>query len=202
MNRAIRRRRSSRELTPAKGEASLDAFARALFLDRDGVVNKDLGYVHRIQDFHLIPGILPLCRIFHENGFKVILITNQSGISRGYFSEGDFRELNDFLVKVFSDQDVPITDTYFCASQDDEDPNRKPNQGLFLRAQKEHAIDMAHSIAVGDKETDITAAVRAGVGTTVLYCPRPLESNTQASFVVNDLMEIVDIGKREGLLCS
>jgi D,D-heptose 1,7-bisphosphate phosphatase len=180
----------------------MDALHRALFLDRDGVVNEDLGYVHRIQDFHLTPDIVPLCRAFHEQGFEIVLITNQSGISRGYFSEKDFREGNDFLLKTFSDKGILITDTYFCVSQDDDHPDRKPNPGLFLRAQREHSIDMPRSIAVGDKETDITAAARAGVGTTILYCPRPYGSGTKARFVVSNLIEIVEIGKREGFLCS
>ena len=167
------------------------------------MVNEDLGYVHRPQDFHLVPNIVPMCNVFHEQGFKIILITNQSGISRGYFSEKDFQTLNDFLLRTFSEMGIPITDTYFCPSLDDDHPDRKPNPGLFLRAQREHNIDMARSIAVGDKETDITAAMRAGVGTTVLYCPRSKgKNNTKAGFEVDDLMKIVDIAEKDGLLCS
>jgi HAD superfamily hydrolase (TIGR01662 family) len=111
--------------------------------------------------------------------------------------------LNDFVLSSFSENGIVITDIYFCPSLDDDHPQRKPNPGMFVKAQKEHSIDMARSVAVGDKETDNTAAIRAGVATTVLNRPESNgKTDTKAGCVVDDLMKIVDIAGKEGMLCS
>ena len=128
--------------------------AKALFLDRDGVVNVDGGYVHRIEDFQLMPGILDLCRRAKEKGYLVIVATNQSGIGRGMFTEEDF---------------LRLTDVFYCPSVDDAHPDRKPNPGLFLKARAAYGLDMASCVSVGDRERDIRAALSAGVGRNFLF---------------------------------
>ena len=143
--------------------------SKALFLDRDGVVNVDGGYVHRREDFHLVPGILELCRKAREKGYLVIVVTNQSGIGRGMFTEEDFTRLTEHMKGAFSAAEAGITDVFHCPSMDDGHPDRKPNPGLFLKAAAAYGLDMAACVSVGDRERDIQAALAAGVGRNFLF---------------------------------
>lgn len=95
------------------------------------MVNVDGGYVHRIEDFQLVPGILELCRRAKEKGYLVIVVTNQSGIGRGMFTEEDFLRLTDYMKEVFRNAGAEIADVFHCPSVDDGHPDRKPNPGLF-----------------------------------------------------------------------
>lgn len=142
---------------------------KALFLDRDGVVNVDGGYVHRRDDFQLVPGILELCRKAGEKGYLVIVVTNQSGIGRGMFTEEDFTRLTDYMKGMFSAAGAEIADVFHCPSVNDGHPDRKPNPGLFLKAAAAHGLDMAACVSVGDRERDIQAALSAGVGRNFLF---------------------------------
>lgn len=144
---------------------------KALFLDRDGVVNMDTGYMHRREDFHLVPGILELCCQAKAKGYLVIVVTNQSGIGRGMFTEEDFIQLTDYMKGVFSDAGAEIADVFHCPSVDDAHPDRKPNPGLFLKAAAAHGLDMEACVSVGDRERDIQAAISAGVGRNFLFSP-------------------------------
>ena len=142
---------------------------KALFLDRDGVVNVDGGYVHRIEDFRLVPGILNLCRQAKEKGYLVLVATNQSGIGRGMFSEDDFERLTEYMRGVFRSSGADIAGVFHCPSADDGHPDRKPNPGLFLKAAAAHGLDMKACVSVGDRERDIRAALAAGVGRNFLF---------------------------------
>ncbi len=140
---------------------------KALFLDRDGTINVDTGYVYRQEDFHFIDGIFDLCRLAQQKGYLIIVITNQSGICRGYYSTEDFHRLSDYMVAEFQKEGISITDIFFCPDLEGED--RKPEAGMFIKAQQKHDIDMAQSLSLGDKERDILAAERAGVGKNILF---------------------------------
>jgi len=142
---------------------------KALFLDRDGVINVDGGYVHRMEDFHLVPGVLNLCRQAREKGYLVLVVTNQSGIGRGMFSEADFERLTEYMKGVFCSAGAEIADVFHCPSADDGHPDRKPNPGLFLKAASAHGLDMKACVSVGDRERDIRAALAAGVGRNFLF---------------------------------
>lgn len=161
---------------------------KALFLDRDGVVNVDGGYVHRIEDFQLVPGVLDLCRQAKEKGYLVIVVTNQSGIGRGMFTEEDFSWLTDHMKSVFHAAGAEIADVFHCPSVDDGHPDRKPNPGLFLKAAAVHGLDMAACVSVGDRERDILAALSAGVGRNFLFSPE--EAPTCATARVGTLNEV------------
>ena len=140
---------------------------KALFLDRDGTINIDYGYVYQIGNFKLIDGIIDLCRKAQQKGYLIIIITNQSGIARGYYPDEDFHKLNQYMIDLFSEEDITITDVYYCSELDG--PRRKPECGMFIEAQKEYDIDMAMSVSVGDKERDIQAGIKAGVGKNLLF---------------------------------
>ena len=113
---------------------------KALFLDRDGTINVDYGYVYQSERFELIDGIIDLCRKAQEKGYLIIVITNQSGIARGYYTDADFQKLNQYMIDVFTKEGVTITDVFYCPEL--SGPRRKPECGMFLEAQKKYNIDM------------------------------------------------------------
>ena len=139
---------------------------KALFLDRDGTINVDKGYVHKIEDFRFIDGIFDLCRAARDKGFEIIVCTNQSGIARGYFTEADFQKITAYMLDRFSEQGIAITAVFHCPALDGAD--RKPNTGMFVKARDQYGIDMAASISLGDSERDVIAGINAGVGKNYL----------------------------------
>lgn len=149
---------------------------RALFLDRDGVINRDDRYVFRIDDFVFIEGVFEACRRAMTLGFKLIVLTNQSGIARGYFSEHDFKILTGWMLDRMSQEGVRIDGVYFCPHHPTEGKGayriqcrcRKPLPGLIEQAVREHDIDLAASALVGDKLRDIEAGLNAGVGHCIM----------------------------------
>jgi D-glycero-D-manno-heptose 1,7-bisphosphate phosphatase len=147
------------------------AGARAAFLDRDGVINVDSGYVHRIADFQFIRGVLWACRRFHVAGYKLIVVTNQAGIAHGYYDERAFEEITAWMTERFQQAGAPLTGVYYCphhpsgsvARYKRQCACRKPEPGLIVQAVQEHGIEVANSFFVGDRESDLEAAERAGV---------------------------------------
>lgn len=140
---------------------------KALFLDRDGTINVDYGYVFQREKFKFIDGVIELCRRAEEKGYLIIVITNQSGIARGYYSDADFQEITRYMTMKFADSGVHITDVFYCLDLDGN--RRKPNAGMFLEARDKYDIDMQNSISVGDKPRDIEAGKAAGVGKNFLF---------------------------------
>ena len=153
------------------------ASRRALFLDRDGVVNADHGYVHRTDQFDFVDGVFELCRAAAERGYLLVIVTNQSGIGRGYYSQGDFDELTRWMRIEFAARGIVIDGVYSCPYHPRhgkgpfrrESDCRKPQPGMLLKAAQELGIDLAASVLVGDKASDIGAGVSAGVGCNLLY---------------------------------
>ena len=141
--------------------------AKALFLDRDGTINVDRAYVHAKDDFTFIDGVFEFCRMAQEKGYLIIVITNQSGIARGYYSEADYKELTDWMVGEFSKRGVAIADVFHCPEL--SGPDRKPEPGMFLKARDKYSIDMSASVNIGDKPRDVEAGERAGVGVNMLF---------------------------------
>lgn len=142
---------------------------RAIFLDRDGIINIDKGYVYRIDDFEFCDGIFDICRHFNTLGYALIVVTNQSGIGRGYYSENDFNKVTHWMLESFRRNQVHITAVYHCPHRPDQECScRKPRPGMLLQAAKEHRINLSKSWLIGDKKSDIEAAIAAGVGNTIL----------------------------------
>lgn len=145
---------------------------RALFLDRDGVINRDDGYVRRKQDVHFIEGIFPLTAAAVARGFLPIVVTNQSGIGRGYYDERQFRRLMRWMKREFLRRRAPLAAVYFCPYHPEhgigryrrDSPLRKPHPGMLLRAAADFRLDLHRSILVGDAVTDMEAGIAAGVG--------------------------------------
>ena len=164
----------------------------ALFLDRDGVINIEKNYLHKKEDFEFIEGIFDLCKAYKAKGHHLVVVTNQSGIARKYYSEMDFSTLTFWMLGEFSKQGIEIDQVYHCPHHPDisgECECRKPKPGMLLQAQKDFNIDMANSILVGDSERDIEAAHRAGLKETYLFTSEPKE--TQATKNIQKLSEIL-----------
>ena len=143
---------------------------KAVFLDRDGVINVDHGYVYRKEDFEFVDGIFELCRYFQEQGYLLIVVTNQSGIARGMYTEEQFQELTRWMVEQFREQGVEITKVYHCPHHPDFGPEktracecRKPKPGMILEAITDFELDPGKSIIIGDKTSDTMAGRAARI---------------------------------------
>ncbi|WP_205662148.1 D-glycero-alpha-D-manno-heptose-1,7-bisphosphate 7-phosphatase [Alteromonas flava] len=148
----------------------------ALFLDRDGVINVNHGYVFRPDDLDFIDGIFPLIQRFQSAGFKPVIITNQSGIARGIYSEDEFFHFMDVIQVEFSKRGIATVPVYFCPHHPEFGQQvlcdcRKPQPGLIHLAADEMKLDLSLSVMVGDKLTDVIAAARAGIKQIVLFDP-------------------------------
>jgi len=164
----------------------------ALFLDRDGVVNIEKNYLHKVEDFEFIDDIFALCKKYQTLGYLIVIVTNQSGIARGYYSEEDFALLTRWMVDVFDRENIHITDVYHCPHHPDisgECSCRKPEPGMLLAAAKQHNIDLEKSLLIGDSERDITAAHRAGLKETYLFSPDAKSS--KATKIIRALKELI-----------
>ena len=155
-----------------------------MFLDRDGVINVDHGYVHDPENFEFIDGIFEVARAAHATGYKLIVITNQSGIGRGYYSEQQFHQLTAWMCNEFLNAGAPIEKVYFSpfhptaglGAYKKDDVSRKPCPGMIHQAQGEMNLDLGSSILIGDKVSDIQAGIAAGVGLNIfLGQKRPSE---------------------------
>ncbi|NPA03418.1 MAG: D-glycero-beta-D-manno-heptose 1,7-bisphosphate 7-phosphatase [Epsilonproteobacteria bacterium] len=137
---------------------------KAIFLDRDGVINVDYGYVHTKEKFKFIDGVFEALKELQEMGYLLIVITNQSGIGRGYYSLEQFLKLNRFMVEEFGKKGIKITDTFFCPHHPNQGCEcRKPKPKMVLDAIKKYKIDPFNSWIIGDKVSDIEAGKAAGV---------------------------------------
>ncbi len=178
--------------------------ARAgLILDRDGVINADTGFVHRIEDCQFVPGIFDLLRAARARNFAIAVATNQSGIGRGYFTEGDFHRLMEEIGHVVAAQAGTVFDAvYFCPDHPTEGVGvyrresdwRKPQPGMMRQAVDELGLDPSKSWAVGDKMRDLEAAAGAGIAHRVLFDEAATAiRRTGDHWIVPKLIDIVDL---------
>lgn len=148
----------------------------ALFLDRDGVINIDAGYVSDISSFKFIEGIFDLCRLARQLGYLIIVVTNQSGIGRGYFTENDYQTLTEWMRDRFAAEGAPLAAVYHCPYHPDgigvyrkQSDWRKPAPGMLLQAAADFSLDLSTSLLIGDSEHDIAAARAAGLGAAIRF---------------------------------
>jgi|SRR3989338_7134881 len=142
---------------------------KAAFIDRDGTINVDKEYVYKIADWELIPGAIGALKKLQKEGYLLIIITSQSGIGRGYYSEKDFEKLTDYMLKQFSEEGISIKKIYFCPhAPEDNCICRKPKTFLIKKAQKELYIDLKKSYVIGDKTADIKTGKDSGCKTVLV----------------------------------
>lgn len=128
---------------------------KAIFLDRDGTINVEKNYLYKIEDFEFEKGVIEGLKILQDLGFKLIVISNQSGIERGYYTKEDADKLFDYMKKELEKENIKIEKIYYCPHYKENCNCRKPKLGLFYKAQKEANIDFSKSYAIGDKERDL-----------------------------------------------
>ena len=173
----------------------------AIFLDRDGTINIDHGYVYEVDRFEFIDGVIDAMRELKEMGFALVLVTNQSGIARGIFTEADFENLTEWMDWSLADRGVDLDGIYYCPHHPEGTVEafslvcdcRKPQPGMLLSARDFLNIDMASSYMVGDKVEDMRAAEAAQVGTKVLVRtgkPVTAESEATADWVLDSLADL------------
>lgn len=151
---------------------------RALFLDRDGVVNEEVGYLHRTEEVRFVDGIFSLCRTAAGLGYRLIVVTNQAGIARGYYSEADFEGLMAFMRRELHAEGVELDAVYYCPFHPEhgvgkykqEHEDRKPGTGMLRRGAREFGVDLGESVLVGDRCSDVGAANAAGLRQAFLIC--------------------------------
>ncbi len=172
----------------------------AVFLDRDGVINQDTGYVSCVDDFHFIDGVIEALQLLKKKGYALVLVTNQSGIARGMFTEDDFMNLTEWMDWSLADRDVDLDGIYFCPHHPTAGEGaytqvcdcRKPAPGMLFDAAKSLEIDLSASYLVGDKTSDLKAAQAAGVPHKILVkTGKPLteEGLTLADEVYDSLLD-------------
>ena len=143
----------------------------AVFFDRDGVLNKEIGYLYKIADFCWMDGAVEAIRYLNEHGFYVFVITNQSGIARGYYTEEDVLKLHHWMNEELAKYNARIDDFFYCPHYKDgiipkysiSCDCRKPNTGMIEQAMRKYVIDKKNSYVIGDKDSDVKCAENAGI---------------------------------------
>ena len=163
---------------------------KTIFLDRDGVINKEVNYLHKIKDVEFIDGIFETCQYFNNLGYSIIIVTNQAGISKGFYDLNDYEILNKWILSQFKYHNIEILDVLHCPhSPESRCSCRKPEPGMLLYAKKKHHIEMQDSWLIGDKETDIEAAISADIPNTILVRSghKINEGTTSAKFILDSI---------------
>lgn len=175
---------------------------KAVFLDRDGVINIDKGYVHRIEDFEFYPNVFEALRRLQNAGYKLFIVTNQSGIAVGYYTEDDFLKLTEYMLDKFEKEGIKIEKVYYCPHHENgivegysiKCDCRKPESGMIRQAIEEFDVDPSQSFLIGDKENDILAAHKEGIKAALVKTGQGMKyiNNTTADFIAEDILDAVE----------
>ena len=166
---------------------------KAVFLDRDGIINIDKKYLYKIEEFEFCVGIFDTLRYLQNLDYLLFIVTNQSGIGRGYYSEKDFEKLTNWMLKEFLKQKISIKKVYHCPHTPSENCDcRKPSPYMIKQAIKEFEIDPKNSWMIGDKPSDIEAGINAGITDTIF-----IDSTTckESKYNVKSILGTIDIIK-------
>ncbi len=149
---------------------------KAIFLDRDGVINKEIGYVFRVEDFILTNDIIPTLKKLQAAGFIFVVITNQSGISKELYTANDVERVHAYMMSLMKEHEIKISEIYYCTHHPDVEPCicRKPDSGMLEKAIARFNIDVKQSYMIGDKDRDFEAAEKAGVKGIKIESDAPL----------------------------
>ena len=166
---------------------------RAVFVDRDGTIAKDVPYCSCPEDFELLPRVAEAIRLLNQHNFKVIVVTNQSGIARGYFSEGMLAKIHQKMRDELAKQQAFVDAIYYCPHHPDEHcPCRKPKPAMILQAVKEHYINLKNSFIVGDAPIDIEMGRIVGCQTVLLHQGQSKLEGKLPDYLATDLYQAVE----------
>ena len=154
------------------------SLSKALFLDRDGIINIDHGYVYRIKDFEFTKGIFELLKLFIKKGYKLFIVTNQSGIGRGYYTQENFNTLTQWMLDRFTEENITIESVEHCPHAPEESCLcRKPNTAMIEAILSKYPLDLKNSWMIGDKQSDIDLAHNANIYHTISIGNRKIKKS-------------------------
>ncbi len=156
---------------------------KAVFLDRDGVINVERGYTHRLEDFVILPDLVEVLQLLQKKGYLLIVISNQSGIAKGLYKQSEVEILHKFMVDVFTKNGITLSEIYYCVHHPDVSKCicRKPDSLFVEKGLARFNIDPKKSYFIGDKERDTEAAEKAGVKGILI------ESNISLKTILNQI---------------
>ena len=171
---------------------------KVAFLDRDGVINEDLGYIHSWEQFTYKKLVKPALKTLIDSGYKLVIVTNQSGIARGFYTENDFNLLTEVMQEDLKNSGIHLLDIFYCPHHQDAIIERykikcncrKPKPGLFFQATEKYDIKLLDSVMFGDQESDMKASHAAGIQNRFIIGDQPTSKLASGSFV--NLKEAVD----------
>lgn len=184
---------------PKKDESNAACLRSAVFLDRDGTLNVEKNYLYKIEDWEWIPGAVKAIQLINKMGMLAIIVTNQSGIARGYYQQADVDLLHEWLVQELAKKGAKIDGFYVCPHHPEYSSGtqcncRKPEPGLLKKAARDFAIDLPHSYMIGDKMADVNVALKIGV-TPILVLTghgQQVQKNCPSSIIVkSNVLEAV-----------
>ena len=171
---------------------------KAVFIDRDGVINVEKDYLYKIDEFEFIEGVFDSLKYLQDIGYLLFIITNQSGIGRGYYSEAQYEMLTNWMLSEFNKKGIEISEVEHCPHMPDANCScRKPKVGMISNILKKHDIDLKNSWLIGDKSSDIETAFNAGINNSIQVRSGHTfdESKSQADFIVDSIKYIKSIIK-------
>ena len=176
----------------------MNKIVKAIFLDRDGVINVEKNYLHKIEDFEFVQGVFETLKYLMAKDYKLFIITNQSGISRGYYSLNDFNILTSWMLEKFKDEGITISQVELCPHGPNDDCScRKPKTLMIDNILKNHNIDLENSWLIGDKSSDIKCAINAKIKNTIQVKSghKFNENDSLASYICQSIKNVKDIIK-------
>ena len=171
---------------------------KAVFLDRDGVINVEKDYTYKIEEFEFIESVFDSLRYLQKLGYKLFIITNQSGIARGYYSFDDYTNLTNWMLDQLEQQGIKISQVECCPHGPEDNCNcRKPKTGMIDNILNKHSIDLENSWLIGDKKSDILCGKNANIKNTIQVKSGHSfnEKNSVADYVCNSIKDIKNIIK-------
>jgi histidinol-phosphate phosphatase family protein len=165
---------------------------KALFLDRDGTLNEDKNFVHKVKDLKILPGVVKGLKYAQSKGYTLIIITNQSGIGRKVFSQEDMKRFNQALIKKLEEYEIKIQHLYYCPHKPSHECEcRKPSPKFVLDASSRYHIDLNESYFIGDRDSDVLCGRNAGCKT--IRIKSSSEYKVEADYLINRFDEIINI---------
>ena len=164
---------------------------KAIFLDRDGVINKEVSYLSNPNDFEFIEGSIEALKILKQKGFLIIIITNQAGIARGFFTEDTLEAIHNKMIRILKQNNIELDDIYYCPHHPEFTGPcdcRKPNTGMLLKAQLEYNIDLTNSYIVGDTLNDIQTGKAARCKTVLVLTGYGKEEQKNIGTIIPDMI--------------
>ncbi|MGL4903347.1 MAG: D-glycero-beta-D-manno-heptose 1,7-bisphosphate 7-phosphatase [Cetobacterium sp.] len=179
---------------------------KVIFLDRDGTINVEKSYLHKWEDFEFEKNVIEGLKELKKMGYEFIVVTNQSGIARGYYSEDDLKALNNEMVKELKKHDIDILECYYCPHHPEKGLDqykkncdcRKPNPGMLLEGIKKYNVDIENSFMIGDKKSDLEAGKKAGLKSILILTGygKNIEDDVKKEYLIGkDLLDISKIIK-------